>query len=210
MPAVNTTYEGYDDSKYALKLSLEDGTLPDGSYAMIDDVKYFSNNGYIKISPISSGSYKINVYSPVPLEKPDDKVSFKATLLSAVSTSASIPAEKSIQPIEFNCANVAIDADVTDKVLTSENISEIDVTLKHKGIDEVKLTIVRKNSDQTYNYLIDNVNVALPADDNSFKVSLGNGFTAVSGETYIFSFVGYVNGAPVCKDECCVVGGYIN
>ena len=62
--------------------------------------------------------------------------------------------------------------------------------------------------DGTYDDLLDNVDVALPIDDNSFNVTIGNEFTAVSGETYICSFVGYVNGVPVCKDVCCVVGGF--
>ena len=207
-PAINTTYEGYEDSKYAVKLSVEGGTLPDGSYAVIGGTKYFSNNGYIHISPVPAGSFKVNVYSPVPLELTNDKVAFKATLLSAVSTSASVPAEKSVQPVEFRCVSVAIDADVADKVLTPGIVSEINVTLKQEGIDKVQLTISRKNNDGTYDDLLDNVDVALPIDDNSFNVTIGNGFTAVSGETYICSFVGYVNGVPVCKDVCCVVGGF--
>lgn len=208
-PAVNTTYEGYQDSKYAVKLAVEGGNLPDGSYAVVGESKYYSNNGYIKISPLNAGSFNVNVYSPVPLELVDNKVTFKATLLSAVATSASVPIEIITLPIEFNCVDVAIDADVSEKVLAPGNVSEINVTLKHKGIDEVKLTISKKNSDGTYSDSLANVNVGLPTDDNSFKVTIGNGFTAVSGETYIFSFVGYVNGVPVCKDRCCVVGGYV-
>lgn len=208
-PAINTTYEGHQDGKYAVTLSVEGGNLPAGSYAVVGESKYYSNNGYIKISPLNAGSFNVNIYSPVPIELVDNKVIFKATLLSAVSTSASVPVEITTPPIEFNCADVAIDADVFDKVLAPGNVSEINVTLKHKGIDEVKLTISKKNSDESYSDLLANVNVALPTDDNSFKVTIGNGFTAVSGETYIFSFVGYVNGVPVCKDRCCVVGGYV-
>ena len=208
-PAVNTTYEGYQDSKYAVKLSLEGGTLPDGSYAVVGENKYYSHNGYIKILPLDAGSFNVNVYSPVPLELVDNKVPFKATLLSAVSTSVSVPVEKITPPIEFNCVEVAIDADVTDKVLNPGNVSKINVTLKHKGIDEAKLTISKKNSNGTYSDLLTDVNVGLPTDDNSCNVTIGSGFTAVSGETYIFSFVGYVGGLPVCKDNCCVVGGYL-
>ena len=106
----------------------------------------------------------------------------------------------------FNCVEVAIDADVTDKVLTPGNVSKINVTLEHKGVDEVKLTVSKKGSNET---LISNKNIPFPTENNSVTVTLENGFTAVSGETYIFSFVGYVNGIPVLVDECCVVGGYV-
>ncbi len=208
-PAVNTTYEGGESGKYAVKLSLESGNLPDGSYAVVDGKTYYSNNGYIKISPMTPGSFNVNVYPPVPLELSDGKVKFTAALLSAVSTSATIPVEIIKTPIEYNCVDVAIDAEISNKVLSPGNVSEIHVTLKHRGLDEVKLTISKKNRDGTYSDLRSNVNVDLPTDDNSFMVTIGNGFTAVSGETYIFSFVGYVNSVPIVEDKCCVVGGYV-
>lgn len=208
-PAVNTTYEGNQNSKYAMQLSPEGGTLPDGSYAVVGENKYYSNNGYITISPFDATSFNMSVYSPVPLELVDNKVTFQATLLSAISTSASIPVEKITSPIEFNCVEVAIDADVTDKVLNPSNVSQVNVKLKNSGIDEAKLTISKKNSDGTYDDLLTDIIVDLPPDDNSFNVGIGNEFTAIPGETYIFSFVGYLGGLPVCKDECCVVCGYI-
>lgn len=208
-PAVNTTYEGSESGQYAVKLSVDGGNLPDGSYAVVDGRTYYSNNGYINISPMTPGSFNVNIYPPVPLELSDGKVKFTATLLSAVSTSASVPVEIIKTPIEFNCVDVAIDADVTDKVLNPGNVPKINVTLNRNGIDEVKLTISQKNSDGTYTEILTDINVNLPDDDAEFTVNLSNGFNAESGKTYIFSFVGYVGGLPVCKDECCVVCGYV-
>ena len=209
-PAVNTTYEGSESGKYAVKLSLDSGNLPDGSYAVVNGKTYYSNNGYIKISPIAPGSYKVIVYPPVPLELSDGKVKFTATLLSAVSTSATVPAEITKTPIAFTCAEVAIDAEVTDKVLNPVKVSKIHVALKHQGIEEVKLTVSQKNSDGTYTDILSDVKVNnLPVDDAEFTVNLSNGFNAESGKTYRFSFVGYVGGLEVCRDNCCVVGGYV-
>lgn len=208
-PAVNTTYEGGESGKYAVKLSLDSGTLPNGSYAVVDGKTYYSNNGYIKISPIKPGKFTANVYSPVPLELVDNKVTFKVSLLSAVSTSASVPGEITKTPIEFNCVDVAIDAEVSNKVLSPGNVRSANITLKRKNLDEVKLTVSQKNSDGTYTEILTDVNVNLPADDAEFTVNLSNSFNAESGKTYIFSFVGYVGGLPVCKDECCVVCGYV-
>lgn len=207
-PAVNTTYEGGESGKYAVKLSLDGGTLPDGSYAVADGKTYYSNNGYIKISPITTGSFNVNVYPPVPLELSNGKAKFKATLLSEVSTSATIPNEI-ITPIEYGCVDVAIDAEVSDKVLSPGKVSSTKITLKHKNLDAVKLTVSQKNSDTTFTELLTDVNVALPANDAEFTVALPNGFNAESGKTYIFSFVGYVGGVAVCEDNCCVVGGYV-
>ena len=73
------------------------------------------------------------------------------------------------------------------------------------------LNISKKNSNQTLSAVLENITVNLPNNSGgSVKVSLGNEFTAESGKTYIFSFVGYVNGAPVLEDKCCVVGGYVS
>lgn len=208
-PAVNTTYEGSESGKYAVKLSLDSGKLPDGSYAVVGGKTYYSNNGYIKISPITTGSFNVNIHSPVPLELSDGKVKFTATLLSAVSTSATVPAAISTTPIEYSCVDVAIDAEVSKKVLSPGNVRDAKITLKHKNLDEVKLTVSQKNSDGTYTEILTDVNVNLPDDNAEFTVNLSNAFNAESGKTYIFSFVGYVGSLPVCRDNCCVVGGYV-
>ena len=208
-PAVNTTYEGSESGKYAVKLSLDSGKLPDGSYAVVGGKTYYSNNGYIKISPITTGSFNVNIHSPVPLELSDGKVKFTATLLSAVSTSATVPAAISTTPIEYSCVDVAIDAEVSNKVLSPGNVRDAKITLKHKNLDEVKLTVSQKNSDGTYTEILTDVNVNLPDDNAEFTVNLSNAFNAESGKTYIFSFVGYVGSLPVCRDNCCVVGGYV-
>lgn len=212
-PAINTTYKEDDfteNSKYSVKLSLGgDKQLPDGSYAEVDGNKYFLNNGYIKIPSLTSGACKVSVYTPVPIELSDGKVKFNLALSDAVSASPAIPDEISTT-VEFTCVEVAMDADVVDKVLNPGKVSAVDVTLKYIGVDEVKLNISKKNSNQTFSAILENVTVNLPNDENSFEVTLGNNFTSVSGETYIFSFIGYVNGTPVLEDKCCVVGGYVS
>lgn len=208
-PAVNTTYEGNESGKCAVKLSLDGSNLPDGSYAVVDGKTYYSNNGYIKISPMTPGSFDVNIYPPVPLELSDSKVKFAATLLSAVSTSARVPADIITTPIEYSCVDVAIDAGVSYIVLSPGNVMSAKITLKHKNLDEVKLTVSKKNDDGTSTEILHDVKVNLPADDTEFTVNLSNGFNAEQGKTYIFSFVGYVGGRPVCKDNCCVVGGYV-
>ena len=208
-PAVNTTYEGSESGKYAVKLSLDSGKLPDGSYAVVGGKTYYSNNGYIKISPITTGSSNVNIHSPVPLELSNGKVKFTATLLSAVSTSATVPVAISTTPIEYSCVDVAIDAEVSNKVLSPGNVRDAKITLKHKNLDEVKLTVSQKNSDGTYTEILTDVNVNLPDDNAEFTVNLSNAFNAESGKTYIFSFVGYVGSLPVCRDNCCVVDGYV-
>lgn len=211
--AINTTYrEGdFTNSEYAVKLSLNgDKRLPDGSYAVVGGKTYYCNDGYINISPLKYGAFYVNVYSPVPVELVNNKVTFNAILLSAVTASATVPAEKYSEPIEYNCADVAIDADVVDKVLNPGKVSAVDVTLKYSRIDEVRLNISKKNSDQTFSAVLENVNVSLPNSWESVTVSLGDKFTAVSGETYIFTFVGYSGNVPVIEDKCCVVGGYIS
>ena len=208
-PTVNTTYEGSESGKYAVKLSVDGGNLPDGSYAVVGENKYYSNNGYINISPVTPGSFNVNIYTPVPLELSGGKVKFKATLLSAVSTSATVPGGISTTPIEYSCVDVAIDAEVSNKVLSPANVTSTKITLKYNNLDEVKLTVIKKNRDGTYTEILTDVNVNLPHDDAEFTVSLSNGFNAESGKTYIFSFVGYVGGLPVCRDNCCIVGGYV-
>lgn len=209
-PAINTTYKEDGVSKYAVKLSLGgDKQLPDGAYAEVDGNKYFLNNGYIKIPSLSSGACKVSVYTPVPIQLSDGKVKFNLALSDAVSASSEVPAEISTT-VEFTCVDVAMDADVVDKVLNPGKVSAVDVTLKYSGVDNVKLNISKKNSDQTFSAILENVTVNLPNSGDSVNVTLGNDFTAVSGETYIFSFIGYVNGTPVLEDKCCVVGGYIS
>lgn len=204
-PYVNTTYKEDDftkDSKYAVKLSVVDGSLPDGSYAKVGENKYFLNNGYIKIPSLSAGPCKVNVYSPVPIS--NDTVTFNATLSDSVSASPEIPAEKTVT-VQFNCVTVAMDADVVNKVLNPGSVSSVDVKFKHSYLDSVGLTVYEKGSSTP----ITAAEVNNPVENGNIKFSFENGFTAVSGKTYIFSFVGYVNGAPVLEDKCTVVGGYV-
>lgn len=205
-PAINTTYVGYNDSKYSVKLSLNGDPLPAGSYAEVNGKIYHSCNGYIIVSPLSTGEITVQLYSPKPLVASNgERVTIKAELLSAVSTANSIPAGKS-DTVEFTCVKYAMDADILNKVLTPGQISQVAVNLNYEGIDAVKLTVSKKNDNGTYSKLIENVAVNLP----TVTVNLGSSFTAASGETYIFSFVGYADGVPdpVSRDDCCIVGGY--
>ena len=210
-PTVNTTYVGYDDARYSVKLSFDGGTLPEGSYAEVNGTIFHSNNGYIIVSPLSAGEITVKLYSREPLvASSGEKVTIKAELLSAVSTVASNSAGKS-GTVEFTCVNAeeyAMDAAVLGKVLTPGQISQVDVNLKHEGIKAVKLTVSKKNDDGTYSEMLRNIDVSLPTDNNPVTVNLGSGFKAEAGETYVFSFVGYAGGVPVCGDDCCIVGGY--
>ena len=209
-PTVNATYVGYGDAKYSVKLSLYSGTLPEGSYAEVNGTIYHSYNGYIIVSPLSAGEITVKLYSRTPLASGGEKVTIKAELLSAVSTSSSIPVGIS-KTVEFTCVNpeeYSLDADISDKVLTPGQISQVDVNLKHEGIKAVKLTVSKKNDDGTYSEMLRNIDVNLPTDNNPVTVNLGSGFEAESGETYVFSFVGYANDVPVCRDNCYTVGGY--
>ena len=210
-PAINTTYVGIGDAKYLVKLSLDEGTLPEGSYAKVngeDGEKYHSCNGYIIVSPLSAGEITVNLYSPKPLvASSGGKVTIKAELLSAVSTANSIPAGTSVT-VDFTCVKYAMDADIPRKVLRAGHISQTYITLKNKGIDKVLLTVSKKNTNGTYSELLRNIDVSLPTGNNPVTVNLENGFTAEAGETYIFSFVGYADGVPVCRDDCCIVVGY--
>ena len=122
-----------------------------------------------------------------------------------MSTVKSISAGKSVT-VEFTCVNAeeyAMDVDIPYKVLTPGQISQVSVNLNYEGIDAVKLTVSKKNDNGTYSKLIENVAVDLPTGNDPVT-----GFKAVAGETYIFSFVGYADGVPVCRDDCCIVGGY--
>ena len=205
-PAINTTYKEDGNSEYAVNLSLaDDKQLPDGSYAEVDGNKYFLCNGYIKIPSLIAGNHKLSVYTPVPVELKDGKVKFNLALSDAVSASPTVPAEISTS-VEFTYVDVAMDADVVDKVLNPGKVSAVDVKFNHSNLDMVRLTVYKKGSNKP----LTAADVNNPTKNNNIKFSFKNGFTAVSGETYIFSFVGYVNGAPVLEDKCCVVGGYIS
>lgn len=207
--AVNTTYVGYGDAKYSVKLSLDGGTMPEGSYAEVNGKIYHCYNGYIIVSPLSAGEITVKLYSRTPLASGGEKVTIKAELLSAVSTSASIPVGIS-KTVEFTCINPAeysLDADISDKVLKPGG-SKISVDLKYYKIHAVKLTVCKKNSNGTYSKLIEDVAVDLPTGEAPVTVNLESRFNAEAGETYIFSFVGYADGVPVCRDDCCIVGGY--
>ena len=202
-PAINTTYKEDGVSKYAVKLSLGgDKQLPDGSYAEVGENKYFLNNGYIKIPSITAGACKVNVYSPVPISS--DTVTFNVTLSDAVSASPTIP-DKISTTVEFACVDVAMDADVVDKVLNPGSVSSVDVKFKHNNLDSVGLTVYEKGSSAPKTA----AEVKNPT-DGTLKFSFGNNLPVESGKTYIFSFVGYVNGVPVLEDKCCVVGGYVS
>lgn len=209
-PDINTTYVGYNDSKYSVKLSLNEGTLPEGSYAEFNGKKYHSNNGCIIVSPLDPGEITVNLYLRKPLvASTGEKVKIKAELLSAVSISSSIPAGIS-KTVEFDCLDdnpYAMDADIDGKVLKPGN-SQVTVNLNHDGIDNIKLTVSKKNGNGTYSKAIKSIDLGLPKKNTSVIVNLGNGFTAKSGETYIFSFIGYAGDVPVCWDECYAVGGY--
>ena len=205
-PYVNTTYKEDGDSRYAVKLSLDgDKKLPDGSYAEVDGNKYFLCNGYIKIPSLIAGNHKVSVYTPVPVEPTDGKVKFNLACSDAVSASPNIPVEISTS-VAFTYIDVAMDADVTDKVLNPEEVLAVDVKFKHSNLDTVGLTVYEKGNATP----ITAAEEKNPPENDHIQFSFEKGFTVVSGKTYIFSFVGYVNGAPVLEDKCCVVGGYIS
>ena len=211
-PTVNTTYVGIGDAKYSVKLSLDSGTLLDGSYAEVNGNIYHCYNGYIIVSPLSAGEITVKLYSRTPLASGGEQVTIKAELLSAVSTSASIPVGISSTPVVFTCINseeYSLDADISNKVLKPGG-SKVSVDLKYYEIDAVKLTVSKKNGNGTYSKLIEDVEVDLSTGESpvTVNVNLESGFHAEAGETYIFSFVGYADGVPVCRDDCCIVGGY--
>lgn len=205
-PTVNTAYE---DDMYAIKLSF-DGGFPIGSYADVDGIRYYSNNGCIIVSPLSSGEFTLDLYSPLPIALTDGKATLTAILLPAASSSVPRLDAKSTT-VRFNCFDArecAIDADTSDKVLTPGYIYGTEITLRYEAINGVRLTVSRKDGDGSYSVVVRDQNISLPADNSPFTVDLGNGFDAVSGETYILSFVGYVDSSPVCSDVCCVVISY--
>lgn len=214
-PAINTTYVGNGNANYLVKLSLDEGTLPEGSYAELNGTIFHSNNdGYI-IVPLSSGEFTVNLYSRKPLVASNGEIKIKAELLSAVSTVKSIPLGKSVT-VDFTCLNAeeyAMDVDIPDNVLKHGHISQTGITVKHKDIDYVLLTVIKKNNDRTYSEMLQNIRVDLPTESSdvsvdSVSIDLGNGFDTLYGETYIFSFVGYADDVPVCWDDCCIVVGY--
>lgn len=206
--AINTTYEGKDDAKYAIKLSRNGESLPVGSYVKVDGEYYYCDNGYIKIPSLGVRDYTLKLYMP---ESIYSQMEIKVTLLSAISTSAQYPVEKSesVNLSFVDGQSCAMRVDILKKVLSLGVLSQIDVQLTSQGIDRVSLTISKKNTDGTYNQLRNDIDVALPADDEPVTIDLGNGLNVESGATYIFSFVGYLGSDSMCFEECMVVGSYI-
>lgn len=209
MPFVNTMYE---NGKYVVKLSIDgEEKLPDGAYAVLDGVKYYSNKGVITLPAQSAGEITVQLYSALPLSLSAlGEVKIKVALTSAVSVAATLPAEKSVT-VAFRCVDVnscAIDAELTKKVFESGRISQVDITLKRQTITEVLLNVRKKNGDGTYSEILKNVRVTLPTVGDAVSVDLGNGFELTSGETYEFTFIGCVEGLEVCRDVCYLVGGY--
>ena len=204
-PTVNTAYE---DDIYAIKLSV-DGGFPDGSYAEIDGIRYYSNNGCITVSPLASGGFMSELYSPLPITSVGGRSAFRVELLPGVSSSSN-PTAKSVTA-EFDCIDTtvcALDADLSEKVFEAGWITDAAITLRSEKVEAVTLTISRKNADGSYTEVMRNIVVDLPNDNSPFSIVLGNGFQASSGETYMFSFVGYVKDTPVCRDDCCIAIGY--
>ena len=204
-PTVNTAYE---DDIYAIKLSV-DGGFPDGSYAEIDGIRYYSNNGCITVSPLASGGFMSELYSPLPITSVGGRSAFRVELLPGVSSSSN-PTAKSVTA-EFDCIDTtvcALDADLSEKVFEAGWITDAAITLRYEKGEAVTLTISRKNADGSYTEVMRNIVVDLPNDNSPFSIVLGNGFQASSGETYMFSFVGYVKDTPVCRDDCCIAIGY--
>lgn len=204
---VNTLYE---DGLYLVKLSTDDG-FPDGTYASINDVKYFSNEGIILISPLVCGDYTANIYFPVPIELTLGKVIVNATLAPVVTMIAENTRVHSVD-VEYNCIDVsasAIDAEIIDNALSEGSVTTCTASIKHENIDSISITIKQKNNDGTFTLVQDNIIVDLPVDDSPITVYLGNGFFSTAGETYIFEFVGYINDVVACKDTCVAVVGYI-
>lgn len=209
VPFVNTMYE---NGKYAVKLSIDgEEKLPDGAYAVLDGLKYYSNKGVITLPAQSAGEITVQLYSALPLSLSElGEVKIKVALTSAVSVAATLPAEKSVT-VAFRCADVnscAIDAELTEKVFESGRVSQVDITLKSQTITEVLLNVRKKNGDGTYSEILRNVSVPLPTVGDAVSVDLGNGFELTSGETYELTFIGCFEGLEVCRDVCYLVGGY--
>ena len=209
VPFVNTMYE---NGKYAVKLSIDgEEKLPDGAYAVLDGVKYYSNKGVITLPAQSAGEITVQLYSALPLSLSKlGEAKIKVALTSAVSVAATLPAEKSVT-VAFKCVDVnscAIDAELTEKVFESGRVSRVDITLKSQTITEVWLNVRKKNGDGTYSEIPKNVSVPLPTVGDAVSVDLGEGFELTSGETYELTFIGCFNGLEVCRDVCYLVGGY--
>ena len=209
VPFVNTMYE---NGKYAVKLSIDgEEKLPDGAYAVLDGVKYYSNKGVITLPAQSAGEITVQLYSALPLSLSKlGEAKIKVALTSAVSVAATLPAEKSVT-VAFKCVDVnscAIDAELTEKVFESGRVSRVDITLKSQTITEVWLNVRKKNGDGTYSEILKNVSVHLPTVGDAVSVDLGNGFKLTSGETYELTFIGCFKGLEVCRDVCYLVGGY--
>ena len=209
VPFVNTMYE---NGKYAVKLSIDgEEKLPDGAYAVLDGVKYYSNKGVITLPAQSAGEITVQLYSALPLSLSKlCEAKIKVALTSAVSVAATLPAEKSVT-VAFKCVDVnscAIDAELTEKVFESGRVSRVDITLKSQTITEVWLNVRKKNGDGTYSEILKNVSVPLPTVVDAVSVDLGNGFELTSRETYELTFIGCVEGLEICRDVCYLVGGY--
>lgn len=140
-PTVNTAYE---DDIYAIKLSV-DGGFPDGSYAEIDGIRYYSNNGCITVSPLASGGFMSELYSPLPITSVGGRSAFRVELLPGVSSSSN-PTAKSVTA-EFDCIDTtvcALDADLSEKVFEAGWITDAAITLRYEKVEAVTLTISRK------------------------------------------------------------------
>lgn len=212
VPFVNTTYE---KGKYAVKLSVDgEEKFPDGSYALLGGEKYYVNKGIITLPAQSAGKITAQLYSALPLSVSElGKVNVKVALTSAVSVATALPVEKSVT-VAFKCVDIkacAIDAEIFGaKTYALGRIVTAEIILRYRGLESVRLTVLKKNADGTYSEILRELPVALPADVNPFTVDLGNGFVLAAGETYAFSFVGYVGDFEVCRDVCYIVGGYEN
>ena len=66
----------------------------------------------------------------------------------------------------------------------------------------------KRSSINIFNLKAVNGKAVLPNDDGVFMVDLNNGFRVAAGETYLFTFVGCVDGLSVCHDVCYAVIGY--
>ena len=97
----------YENGKYAVKLSIDgEKKLPDGAYAVLDGVKYYSNKGVITLPAQSAGEITVQLYSALPLSLSKlGEVKIKVALTSAVSVAATLTAEKSVT-VAFRCADV--------------------------------------------------------------------------------------------------------
>ncbi len=204
---VNTAYE---NALYAVKLSVDGGTFPDGAYAEADGKYYYSNGGYITLSPWPSGTFRVDIYSPLPIVTNGGEVTFTVALFPAGSSSALRPEVKSTS-VTFRCIDTsecAVDAEISTNGFAPGHIYSAEITLKYKNVDQVLLTVSRKNDDGTYTEIATDIFVNLPDDDGVFRVDLNNGFRVAAGETYLFTFVGCVDGLSVCHDVCYAVIGY--